>query len=183
MAPTLTTDQRWLMWAIGGWQMRDCLLSPAGVDHFMTSMSSVASGTALNGCPSWLTGWNTQNRKITAPWQGEVRVVLTAAQINAYARQIPAHVLAELQECRTADRAEQIRTDEWCYCPSANEAPNAHSGPCRRYHPTDDEEQAHFDIGDSIAERLDQTLWTALGLGSDNDQLDLFTESGQLALF
>lgn len=181
MVTMLTPDQRWLMWAIGGWEMRDCLLSPAGVDHFMTSMSSFYGHTAPEGCPSWLTGWNTRNRKVTAPCRGEIRVVLTAAQINAFARQITADVRTRLEDARAAARAEQDRVQGWCRCPWASEAPNAHSGPCRRHHPTDDEEQAHYDICDCIDERLDQALWSALGL--DSGQLDMFTGTGQLALF
>lgn len=29
----LTADQRWLLYFMGGWQIRDCLISPAGTDY------------------------------------------------------------------------------------------------------------------------------------------------------
>lgn len=177
MTITLSTDQRWLLWAIGGWEMRDCLLSPEGTDHFMTSLSSRYGSRAPEGAPAWLTGWNTGNRTITAPAAGEVRVVVTAAQINAYARGLSTEVRAELRACRDAAHAERQRTDRWCHCPWAQQAPNAHSGPCQRFHPTDEQDRDHDDRTAAISERTSQVLRRALGL--DAPHLD----TGQLALF
>lgn len=172
MATTLTTEQRWLLWAIGGWEMRDCLLGPAGTDPFMTSMSSHHGSSAPAGAPTWLTGWNTASRRITAPSLGQTRVVVTAAQINAYARQLSADIRADLQACRAAAHAEMNRTAEWCHCPWAHHAPNTHSRPCRRYHPTEAEDLDHQATTARIDQHTRAVLRRALGLV--DDQLTLF---------
>ncbi|MHA7658438.1 hypothetical protein ACX9NJ_23645 [Mycobacterium sp. ML2] len=172
MTITLSADQRWLLWAIGGWEMRDCLLGPEGTDHFMTSLSSRYGSRAPEGAPAWLTGWDTRNRKITAPARGEVRVVVTAAQINAFAQGLSTNIRAQLQACRTAAQAEQARTAGWCHCPWPDQTPNTHSRPCQRFHPTDEQDLDHDDIADAIHERTADVLRRALGL-----------DTGQIALF
>lgn len=92
----LTADQRWLLYFTGGWQIRDCLISPAGTDHLMQSMSGACGHTGPEGGPEWMTGWEMRNGKIHSPGRGEPRVVITKAQINAYARSLPESVRAEL---------------------------------------------------------------------------------------
>ena len=111
---SLTEDQKSLLLAIGGWQMRDCLLGTHGVDHFMASCSSAYGHRGPDGGPDWLTGWNTGGGKITAPARGDVRVVVTAAQINAYARTLTEELRAELAACRSAALRESARTAPWC---------------------------------------------------------------------
>ena len=68
--------------------------------------------------------------------------------------------------------AERQRTAGWCHCPWAQQAPNAHSGPCKRFHPTDEQDLDHYDISAAISRRTDEVLRRALGL-----------DTGQLALF
>lgn len=175
MAGNLTTEQRWLLFAIGGWTMRDCLLGPAGTDHLMQSCYSSHGFSGPEGGPEWLTGWNTANGKITAPGRGTVRITATKAQINSYAKALPANLIQELTECRAAARAEQERTHGWCHCPWQHEAPNPHSGPCNRYHPTDAEDDEHFDRVHAIDTWQTQLLRRALDLQSAGEQLDLFS--------
>ncbi len=171
-AGTLTEDQRWLLFAIGGWEMRECLLGPHGVDHFMQSCSSAYGHDGPAGGPAWLTGWTTSGGKITAPPRGDVRVVVTKAHINAYAATLAADVLADLSACRSADTQEHTRTAGWCRCPWQHTAPNSHSGPCTRYHPSDAEEQDHYDRCRRIRTWTEAVLRRALGI-----------DTGQLALF
>jgi hypothetical protein len=85
----LTNDQRWLLYFMGGWQIRDCLIGPAGTDHLMQSTSGACRFTGPEGGPEWMTCWDTRNGKIVSPGRGESRVVVTKAQINAYARSRP----------------------------------------------------------------------------------------------
>jgi hypothetical protein len=171
----LTPDQRWLLSFIGGWQIRDCLISPAGTDHLMQSMSGACGFTGPEGGPEWMTGWSTRNGKISSPGHGEARVIVTKAQINAYARSLRDSVRAELTALRAEAGSEAARTRSWCRCPWAETAPNAHSGPCQRYHPTDEEESAHYMTVRRIEEALDEALRRALNLHD--------IDAGQLALF
>jgi hypothetical protein len=171
-AGTLTDDQRWLLFAIGGWAMRDCLIGTHGVDHLMQSCYSAYGHTAPDGGPAWLTGWETAGGKITAPARGEVRVVVTKAQINSYARTLPPAIVAELTACRSAEIEERTRTKGWCRCPWQDSAPNSHCGPCTRYHPGVEEEQAH------LAQCRRIQAWTQAVL-----RRALRTDVGQLTLF
>ncbi|QIV79886.1 hypothetical protein [Mycolicibacterium frederiksbergense] len=171
----LTTDQRWLLYFMGGWSIRDCLIGTAGTDHLMQSMSGACGHTSPDGGPEWMTGWDTRNGKISSPGRGEARVVVTKAQINAYARSLRESVRDELVALRAEARAESDRTTGWCRCPWAETAPNAHSGPCQRYHPTDEEESAHYATVWRIDEALDEALSRALNVHA--------AEAGQLALF
>lgn len=175
MAGNLSTDQRWLMFAIGGWTMRDCLLGTAGTDYFMQSCYSHWGRSGPEGGPAWLTGWNTNAGRVTAPQTGTIRVSLTKAQINAYAAALPAEIRSELAECRDAAAAERRRTDGWCHCPWQDTAPNAHSGPCTRYHPSDAEDDEHLDRVHAIEDRQTAVLRRALQLHSAGEQLDLFS--------
>lgn len=174
MAGSLTTEQRWLIFAIGGWTMRDCLLSPAGTDHFMQSCYSSSRFSGPDGGPEWLTGWNTRSGKVTAPQTGPIRVTLTKAQINSYAATLPADIRRELTECRDAADIERQRTARWCHCPWQTNSPNAHSGPCERYHPSDAEDDEHLDRVHDIEDRQTEVLRRALHLQSAGEQLDLF---------
>ena len=175
MAGNLSTEQRWLMFAIGGWTMRDCLLSPAGTDHFMQSCYSSWGFSGPDGGPEWLTGWNTHGGKVTAPQTGPIRVTLTKAQINSYAAALPADIRRELTECRDAAAIERQRTADWCHCPWQTKSPNAHSGPCERYHPSDDEDHEHYARVRAIESWQTQLLRRVLQLHSAGEQLDLFS--------
>lgn len=170
----LSSDQRWLLFFIGGWSMRECLLGPGGTDYFMQSLSGAAGFTAPEGGPQWMTGWNTRGGKIISPSHDDVRVVVTKSQIDAYARGLPTQVRDELLAVRNAGHAERDRTDGWCRCPWSQTAPNDSTEPCDRYHPSDVEESAH----DAELRRIDEwntaTLRKALSL--DVGQLELFTD-------
>jgi hypothetical protein len=171
----LTNDQRWLLYFMGGWQIRDCLIGPAGTDHLMQSTSGACRFTGPEGGPEWMTGWDTHNGKIVSPGRGESRVVVTKAQINAYARSVRESVRAELVALRAEAGVEANRTRGWCHCPWSQTAPNAHSGPCQRYHPTDDEDDIHYATVRQIDEALDEALRRALNPNTE--------PAGQLALF
>jgi hypothetical protein len=171
----LTTDQRWLLYFIGGWQIRDCMIGTAGTDHLMQSMSGACGFTGPEGGPEWMTGWETRNGKISSPGRGPGRVVITKAQINVYARGLCEGLRAELVALRTESGLEAERTRSWCHCPWAETAPNSHSGPCQRYHPTDEEDSAHHATVRRIDEALDDVLRRALNLHDEPiGQLNLF---------
>lgn len=175
MAAKLSTEQRWLMFAIGGWAMRDCLLGPAGTDHLMQSCYSSWGFSGPQGGPDWLTGWNTAHGKITAPQRGPVRITLTKAQINSYAAALPDDIRRELTDCRDAAHAEVQRTADWCHCAWQHQAPNTHSGPCTRYHPSDDEDDQHRARTRAIECWQTRLLHRALQLQCAGEQLDLFS--------
>ncbi|MFV8169674.1 hypothetical protein [Mycobacterium sp. DBP42] len=49
-AAPLTEDQRWLLRAVGGRHMHDCLIGPDGVAELMQSMCS-STGAKVDGGP------------------------------------------------------------------------------------------------------------------------------------
>ncbi|CPT78087.1 Uncharacterised protein [Mycobacteroides abscessus] len=171
----LTTDQRWLLYFIGGWMIRDCLIDSAGTDHLMQSMAGGYNHKPPTGGPEWMTAYETRNGKVVSPGHGDVRVVVTKAQINAYARSLSTSIRDELIAARDEETTERNRTLGWCHCPHAHIAPNAHSGPCTRYHPTEDEDHAHYLEADRLRGITEDILRRALRLNEQAEQLDLFT--------
>jgi hypothetical protein len=168
---TLSTDQRWLLAHMGGWEIVDALLSAAGTDRLMQQMWGATNVRPPDGGPQWLRSWETRGGKITAPWR-EPRVIVTSAQLKRFARDLPSDIRAELAECRRARNSETHRTYQWCHCPWQTHGRRPASTPCLRYHPTDDEDQDHRAIARRIAEWESALLRRALGV-----------ETGQLTLF
>jgi hypothetical protein len=173
---TLTSDQRWLLLHMGGWQIEWALLSPAGTDHLMTSMWGQCGGRAPEGGPEWLTSFETRGGKVTAPYgTGEPpKVTVTAAQINRYGAALPPEIRVELEASRKASRAHAAKAEGWCHCPWKDRAPNAHSGPCTRYHPTEAEYEAHLEEGWQLRDRQRAALRRALQIDQQAEQLALF---------
>lgn len=172
----LTSDQRWLLYSMGGWMMRDCLIGPAGTDYLMQSMWGGCGHAHPEGGPTWMTSFETRGGRVVSPASGQARVVVTKAEINAYARALPTAIRDELIAVRTASTTERSRTDGWCHCPWATTVPNAHSAPCPRYHPTHAEDDAHYAEINRLDELSGQILRRALRLQEhETGQLDLFS--------
>lgn len=95
----LTEDQRWLLRIVGGWTMRDCLISPAGVTRLM---QSCYGGTRLStdGYPAHLKGFECARGKIVS--KGIPVITVTTVQLNKYARSLSAELVAEMRECAAA---------------------------------------------------------------------------------
>ena len=171
----LTVDQRWLLYLMGGWMVRDCLIDPIGTDHLMQSMWGGWGHDHPEGGPDWMTSFETRNGKVVSPAAGEPRVVVTKAQINAYARSLPSTIRNELITVREQANAERARTHGWCHCPYAHAAPNAHSGPCTRYHPSEEEDNAHYAEMNRLDDLAEDIMRRALRLDEpQTEQLDLF---------
>ncbi len=179
--PALTEDQRWLLRSIGGWAMRDCLLGPDGVADLMSRCSS-STGHRIDGGPEWLANGYTCGRgKIVCPWwttdigRPPVKsVTVTTAQLNRYARSLAQDVTDELREVRRALNAENIRRD-WCRCGREVECHRRNEGDPiygGRYHPTDEEVDAHYRELRRIQEWQDRVLDRALGFEMVEDDLD-----------
>lgn len=172
----LTSDQRWLLYFMGGWMIRDCLIDSTGTDRLMQSMWGGCNHKPPQGGPEWMTSFETRNGKVVSPGHGEVRVVITKAQINSYAKTLPTAIRNELIAVRDDAYEENNRTLGWCHCPHAHTAPNAHSGPCTRYHPTEDEDQDHYAEAERLRSTTKEIMRRALRLDEpEAEQLDLFT--------
>ena len=169
---TLTTDQRWLLAHMGGWAIVDALLTPAGVDRLMQLSWGGVGGQPPAGGPEWLCSFETRAGKITAPWGSQPRVIVTSAQLKRFARDLPADICAELDQCSRARTTETLRSYQWCHCPWQFHGPTADSAPCDRYHPTAAEDQDHRNTVRRIAEWESNLLRRTLGI-----------EAGQLSLF
>ncbi|GFG83366.1 hypothetical protein [Mycolicibacter algericus] len=175
----LTTDQRWLLRAVGGWAMRDCLIGPVGVDHLMESMQG-CSGSRVRGGPEWLShGYQCRKGKILSPMFGEPVVTVTKAQLNRYARELPQAITDELRAVRKAMHTGHQRTWEWCRCPYEHTPPNPHSGVCRSYHPSGAQVEAHYAELRRLGARQERALNRALGFEEVTDDEPV----GQLELF
>lgn len=179
--PALTEDQRWLLRSIGGWAMRDCLIGSEGVQDLMSRCSS-STGSRIDGGPEWLANGYTCGRgKIVCPWwttdigRPPVKsVTITVSQLNRYARNLPQDVTDELREVRRAFNAENIRRD-WCRCGREDECRRRNEGDPlygARYHPTDEEVDAHYRELRRIEEWQDRVLDRALGFRMVEDDLD-----------
>lgn len=172
----LTSDQRWLLYLMGGWMIRDCLIDSTGTDRLMKSMWGGCGHRPPEGGPEWMTSFETRHGKVVAPGYGEPRVVITKAQINAYARSLSNAIRNELLSVRQQAAEERNRTLEWCHCPYAHTAPNAHSGPCARYHPTDAEDNEHHAEMRKLDDIAEDIMRRALRLDEPvTEQLDLFS--------
>jgi len=178
MATTiLTQDQRWLLRAVGGWQMRDCLIGPDGVDHLMQSMYG-STGVRINGAPDWLHGFQCGRGKIQSI--GIPAITVTAAQLNRYASRLDAELKAELIKCRGIARTEDERVRKWCHCGRESECLKANQDDPfwgDRYHPTASEVDDHYEKYWQIRDRTDDLLDLALGFETVDEPL------GQLKLF
>lgn len=179
-APTLTEDQRWLLRSVGGWAMRECLISSGGVMRLMQSMYG-STGHVIEGGPAWLAGgFSCGQGKVVSPGFGEPVVTVTVAQINRYAASLPDELKADLVACRDAQQAEAKRTWKWCHCGREADCLRSNAGDPqhgRRYHPAEAEVQAHYGELARLNDWQDNLLDRALGfevIGEPVGQLELF---------
>ncbi|SIE60328.1 Uncharacterised protein [Mycobacteroides abscessus subsp. abscessus] len=94
--------------------MRDCLTGPGGVAHLMRSCYG---GTGrIEGAPLYLKGFQCGGGKIVS--SGIPVVAVTTAQLNKYARSLPADLVAEMRECATAAQRNNILRHQFCHCGS-----------------------------------------------------------------
>lgn len=116
----LTLNQRWLLLHMGGWEIVGALCSPEGVTHLMQSRWGSTCGNAenLNGSPPWLKGcgWEISGSVITARARIAPGFKIKAAEINRFSALLPAHIKAELIECRNAGTANAILRGRFCHC-------------------------------------------------------------------
>lgn len=177
----LTEDQRWLLRMVGGWSMREALISPGGVMRLMQSMQG-GSGCRIDGGPEWTSGgFQCGQGKVVSPSFGTPVVTVTTAQINRFAASLPDAVKSDLIACRDAAQSESRRTWKWCYCNReadclrANEGDPLYGG---RHHPTAAEIAAHYAESRRVNSWLDDVLDRAFGF----EQVDA-EPVGQLELF
>lgn len=180
----LTTDQRWLLYRMGGWQIISALCSTDGTRQLMNSRwGSTGGGDVPESAPDWLDGcgWDTEAATITPRWlhgkpKNAPTFTIKPAAINRYSAELPEDVKAELLECRNAGTANAVMSGRFCHCGST---------PCgyrylkdRICPPTEDQEQEARDEYWRIRDWQDDLLLRALGLVecavADDGQLELF---------
>lgn len=167
----LTTDQRWLLWAVG-LSISRALIDDAGLDHYMSSM---CGGTRHgDDGPEWLASFETRAGEITGgPIMGETRVTVTRSDLRRFRATIPAELLAELSGIEKAQLDEHWRTELWCWCGN-NESHQDFLGR-DHYHPTDAETDEHYAIARELIDRERNCLRRILGIGVEpTGQLELF---------
>ncbi|MDW5610449.1 hypothetical protein [Mycolicibacterium sp. D5.8-2] len=178
MPATLSEEQRHLI-AFVARSNGTMLLEAIIDDHAMRALLARAGGasgpTAPDGAPDWMTSYWTLGDRFVSPGRDTVRVNVTAAQVRNLGRHLPAELHAEIRRCLDAHRAERERTRQWCHCPYARTAPNAHSGPCTRHHPSDDEAAEHHRHRAELRTWAQTLLHRVLDLGA-GAQLDLFDD-------
>lgn len=176
MPATLSAEQRHLI-AFVARSNGTMLLEAMIDDHAMRALLARAGGAsgpiAPDGAPDWMTSYWTVADRFVSPGRDTVRVKVTAAQVRSLGRSLPPGLHAEIRQCLAAHSAERERTHEWCYCPYAHTAPNAHSGPCTRHHPSDTEDAEHRRRAAELRS-WSQTLLRQTLHPDDGVQLDLF---------
>lgn len=138
----LTEDERWLLLAMGGWMILDALLSKQGAEYLAQSHWG---GTLrdVEGGPDWLRGgFSTNGGKVHCPAFGTPILTIKVTRITAYGLTLPADLRAEMEQCRKDSQALNLKQYSWCHCPWKHEAASKYSEPCKRYHPTDAEDDA-----------------------------------------
>jgi hypothetical protein len=171
---TLSSDQRHLLRLIDTMSLFDALLSKDGADRLMSRQCGGTGFSAPEGAPLWMTSYDTDHRVLIspAPWKGPPQAKVSAAQIVGFGADLPGPVRDQMHDCLRENRAEMLRVYGWCRCPHADRPPNAHTGPCTRYHPTDAEDSTHYAILGAVTHRAQALLADILAVGG-----------GQLALF
>ena len=180
MRPTLTPDQRHLLAFVGrssGSALLDAFLEERALRSLLARAGGASGPTAPHGAPDWMTSYWTVGSKFISPrpGSGPPRATVTATQIQRLGQALPTALRSQIADLLTATRAEQHRTWQWCRCPHARTPPNAHSRPCSRYHPTDEEDREHYRRTTEMHEQADALLRRVLDLGADA-QLDLFDQ-------
>ncbi|CAN3132518.1 hypothetical protein ACNUDN_32145 (plasmid) [Mycobacterium sp. smrl_JER01] len=178
MRPTLTPDQRHLLAFVGrssGGALLDAFLEERALRSLLARAGGASGPTAPHGAPDWMTSYWTVGSKFISPGSGLPRITVTATQIQRHGQALPTALRREIDELRTATREEQMRTWQWCRCPYARTARNAHSGPCPRYHPSEDEDREHYRRTKELREQTDALLRRVLDLDA-GAQLDLFDQ-------
>ncbi|WP_234791729.1 DNA methyltransferase [Mycolicibacterium conceptionense] len=167
----LTEDQARLLWAhAGAWMLAATIVDP---DYGISTLKARAGGKAwpdgshpeLSYSHTWTAG-----TKIIGHNFGEKDtpvVAVSFTEIRRWARQVSEAVKTELRLQFAAMADERNRAEKWCRCPYATEAPNPHSDPCKRYHPTDDEERQRRNVMAGLNER--QAEWVLLALGLSDE--------------
>ncbi|WP_396902484.1 hypothetical protein [Mycolicibacterium sp.] len=104
--PTLTVDQRWLLYVAARHVMPIALIDP---DYGITSLKQSHAG----GCwppgrdrvPGWLNSYQvTKSGIVGGEAPGVVRVMVTWGQLKRFAQALPVELRAVLMEARKADR-------------------------------------------------------------------------------
>ena len=170
----LTVDQRWLLAAVGGRQMADCLTSPrAGVAKLMVSMSG-STDAHRAGYPDWLTGgYSCGHGHIVSPFYANdsPRVRVGADELRRFAHTVPEQLRADLAAiCRAQSRELQAF---WALCrcsdPRLCVTPDAEHYSEPRY-------AQHVAAGRYYGAEIERLLLSALGLHEPVGQLDLFDQ-------
>ncbi|CPW40662.1 hypothetical protein [Mycobacteroides abscessus] len=169
----LTEDQRWLLRMVGGWAIVDCLIGPEGVTHLMQSLQS-STGSKRPGIPDYIEGYQCGRGKIVTPWRGEPRVIVTAAQINRYARSLPDELKAELREHAWRRNTNRYRGYQHCFCQST---PCGYGYIEDKFHPTDEQVRDHAEEWNRLHCWENSLLDRALGVAHSDEP------AGQLELF
>ena len=180
MHSTLTSEQRHLLAFVGrssGSALLDAFLEERALRSLLARAGGASGPTAPHGTPDWMTSYWTVGSKFVSPrpGSGPTRATVTATQIQRLGQALPSALRGEIADLLTATRAEQDRTWQWCRCPYAYEARNAHSGPCTRYHPSDEEDREHYRRANEMRDKTHALLRRVLDLDA-GAQLDLFDQ-------
>ena len=168
----LTEDQRHVLASYDQGMLADLIIRP---EYGMSRIKSAhAGGSARGNAPEWLRWCSTDSSGIHGGQIGEKLISVTFSQLAKWAASIPAEIREKLGANNIQQSAERMRTLDWCYCPWAEKAPNDHSHPCKRYHPTDVEENKHIarfiELSSYEKVYVGQAIWS----GVESGQLDLF---------
>lgn len=174
MRPTLTPEQRHLLAFVGrssGSMLLDAFLEERALRSLLARAGGASGPQAPPGAPDWMTSYWTVGPKFISPAPPAPRS--PPPRFNASARPCPPRCATRSPNCSPPSGAESERTWQWCRCGHAHSPRNAHSGPCPRYHPSDEEDDEHYRRSAELHDKTDALLRRVLDLDA-GAQLDLF---------
>lgn len=173
---TLTEDQRHLLTAYDPGLLAGLIRNP---EHSLARIKSshVGGSARRHNGPEWLRWYETGGSGIKGGEHDNWRVTITWAQLSRWAATVPDDIRAKVIANHAEWAEERDRTDGWCRCPWQTEAPNAHSQPCNRYHPTDAEDNEHTARALRINSYQRAFVGQAIWAKTEPSQMDLFSEA------
>lgn len=172
----MNRDQRLLLEAT---RDEGLLLDDSGWDRLMTSMAGYYGGGRNRGDRD-ITRYEARRPKLFGEFNDGTQVTITRAELTRFRATINPVAVAALRAARDARRAEDRRTDGWCWCSKYRHSgvTNDHSKPFPplSYHPTEAETDEHYARCRELRTQLHQALRDALNLDEPlpGEQMELF---------
>lgn len=165
--------QRELLAAYDTGMIADLIVKP---EYGLSRIKSSQAGGTCRTKVEWMRHYSTGKGAIYGgDIGGPALVSITYSQLLKWAASVPDDIRAKLAANLAEQAQERAHTWEWCRCPWSEKAPNDHSGPCTKYHPSVVENNNYH--ANSMRLHAYERVYVCQAIWSDTEQqLDLFAE-------